>query len=179
MAGPQGGRRGGRQGGRRGLTLGQALALPVEDKSVTGSASRLAKSRSKTNPEPTKTGQQPTKAQPKAIRCFQALGSNCRASVFLRTPLVVLGRMDDSAGSSECYHCLWCDPMTLQPPRLKDLRLWYKIVGVNSRWVWNYCGMCDSCVASEWKEYRNDFWAILPMCGFFQCCLKWLLYRIL
>ena len=65
--------------------------------------------------------------------------------------------MHDSDVESQCYYCLWCDPMTLQPPQCKDLRLWYKIVGVNSRWVWGHCGMCESCVALEWKEYRNDF----------------------
>ena len=65
--------------------------------------------------------------------------------------------MHNSNVESLRYYCLWCDAKTVREPQCKDLRLWYKIVGVNSQWVWGHVGMCESCVALEWKEYRNDF----------------------
>ena len=35
--------------------------------------------------------------------------------------------------------------------------MWYTIIGDRSGWAYDYCGMCDGCVASEWKEYKTDF----------------------
>ena len=65
--------------------------------------------------------------------------------------------MDASAGSQELYRCLWCDPKQQRPEEFKELRLWYKIIGIETGWIYDYCGMCDSCVKSEWKEYRRDY----------------------
>ena len=65
--------------------------------------------------------------------------------------------MEHSEESHGLYRCLWCDPKQQESPSFRDLRVWFKIIGVESSWVYDYCGMCDGCVASEWKEYRTDF----------------------
>ena len=59
---------------------------------------------------------------------------------------------DDDTGK---YRCLWCTNED-ESPIFHDLRVWYKIVG-ESGWEYAYCGMCEGCVRSEWKEYKNDF----------------------
>ena len=55
------------------------------------------------------------------------------------------------------YRCLWCDHTQQEVPRHSDLRVWYKIIGIESNWYYEDCGMCDRCVAHEWKEYRSDY----------------------
>ena len=55
------------------------------------------------------------------------------------------------------YRCLWCDPTQQEVPRHSDLRVWYKIIGIESNWFYDHCGMCDRCVAHEWKEYPSDY----------------------
>ena len=55
------------------------------------------------------------------------------------------------------YTCLWC------ASEQQDLRFWYKIIGTESNWFYNYCGMCDRCYAHEWKEYRSDYNADPPL----------------
>ena len=65
--------------------------------------------------------------------------------------------MEHSEGSHVMYKCLWCDPQQRDSLAFRDLRVWFRIEGVQSSWIYDYCGMCENCVKSEWKEYRSDF----------------------